>query len=250
MKGIPVVCISMLPLNNATTQINNPIIKKYRWPFSLAKHERRPGLHFIHNYIYLAVFFAPFRPCCNPHLLNFYSLLSYETRTLKALQHKISIVSLTIFLNDQTFLKEIKSSLSILESDAEDDSYFDVFFPSFIMVIRDINVKLVDDTNKPISPDQYLETALVLKRGSSDSIREYNLPRQLVRRYFKNRKCFKFATPRSPNELDKGILAKNMEFENDVKAFTEHIYKCKPKRMTSGKTLNGRSKCKYYPAGT
>ena len=124
------------------------------------------------------------------------------------------------------------------------DSYFDVFFPSFIMVIRDINVKLVDATDKPISPDQYLESALVLKRGSSDSIRQYNLPRQLVRRYFKNRKCFKFATPRCPNELDKGILEANKEFENDVKAFTDHIYKCKPKQMTSGRTLNGRSKLK------
>ena len=55
-----------------------------------------------------------------------------------------------------------------------------------------------------------------------------------------------FSTPKNPKELSKGILGKNIEFENDVKAFTKHIYQCKPKRMTSGKPLNGRSKSNIF----
>ena len=109
------------------------------------------------------------------------------------------------------------------------------------MVLRDFSLKLVDKTT-PITADQYLEIALVLKRGSSDSIREYNLPRELVRRYFKNRKRFTFATPKAPHKLDEGTLWMNSDFEKDVEAFREYIYQCKPKQMTSGKTLNGRSK--------
>ena len=154
-------------------------------------------------------------------------------------------ISKHIFLNYQTFLKDIKSSLNIMASDTADDSYFDVFFPSFIMVMQNIGVELIDRvTNKPITADQYLEKALILKRGSSDSIREYNKPRELIRRYFKERRCFTFATPKYPKDLSKGTISKgkNIEFENDVKAFTNHIYRCKPKRMLSGKPLNGRSK--------
>ena len=114
------------------------------------------------------------------------------------------------------------------------------------MVIRDNILEITDSEDKPITADQYFENALALKSGMTDSIREYNLPRQLIRRYFKDRRCFMFSTPKNFRALSEGISSRNIEFENDVKSFTEHIYQCKPKQMTSGKPLNGRSKYQIY----
>ena len=54
------------------------------------------------------------------------------------------------------FLEEIKSSLRIMGSDTEDDPYFDVFFPSFTMVTREISVEITERANNPITSDQYL----------------------------------------------------------------------------------------------
>ena len=98
------------------------------------------------------------------------------------------------------------------------------------MVIRDNNLEITDSDNHPITTDQYLENALTLKGGTTDSIREYNLPRQLIRRYFKDRRCFMFSTPRNFSDLKEGLSARNSRFEGDVKAFRKHIYQCKPKK--------------------
>ena len=129
-----------------------------------------------------------------------------------------------------------------MESEQGDDSFFDVFFPVFVIAVRDSHLKVTDENNDSISPDQFLENTLILKTGAKESIRKYNEPRILVRKYFKERKCFMFCTPHYPERLDEGNIPQNKVFEEDVELFLNYINGCKPKRMASGKVLTGRSK--------
>ena len=145
-------------------------------------------------------------------------------------------------LDLRKFLKDFKTNVNALESERGDDSYLDVFFPAFVMVVRDNDLKPVDGHGNEISPDHFLENILVLKRGDNDAIRKFNEPRRLVRRYFKERKCFMISPPVSPKDLNDGRISANKVFESQVEKFVEYIYECKPKQMTSGKVLSGRSK--------
>ena len=147
-----------------------------------------------------------------------------------------------IFLDLHRFLKDFKTAVNVRESEGGDDSYLDVYLPAFVVVVRDNILEIVDNQGNAISPDQFLENVLVLKKGDTDTIRKFNEPRRLVRRYFKDRKCFMFSPPASPTQLNDGRNQKNKVFEMQVDAFLDYIYGCKPKQLTSGKVLNGRSK--------
>lgn len=136
--------------------------------------------------------------------------------------------------------------MSVLETEYDDDSYFDVFFPSFVLVNRDFSLKLTDKENNPISADEYLEKALATDVGVSDSVQTYNTPRLLVRKYFKERKCFVISPPSNPRALNEERILRTSVFENNIDELIRYIYACKPKRMTSGKVLNGRSEYKIF----
>ena len=165
-------------------------------------------------------------------------------QSIEHIQHGKYLVA--YFLNRLTFLEGIKTSMRVVDSTSEDDSNFDVFFPSFVMVIRDYNLELTDIKGNPISSDRYLDNALTMKPGNTDSLKRYNKPRYLIRKYFKERKCFTIAHPVNQKALDDWKSPKNAEFENGVEEFQKYIYGCKPKRMTSGRALNGRSKINLY----
>ncbi|KAI9909079.1 hypothetical protein PsorP6_014819 [Peronosclerospora sorghi] len=56
--------------------------------------------------------------------------------------------------------KHIKVSASAIESEDEDVMQFHSFFPSFLWVVRDYTLELVDEDGNPISSSEYLERAL------------------------------------------------------------------------------------------
>ncbi|XP_053391845.1 guanylate-binding protein 1-like, partial [Mercenaria mercenaria] len=140
------------------------------------------------------------------------------------------------------FLNRIKTSVKVSGSE-EDDSILDFFFPNFVLTLRDVTLKTEDD-------DTYLEDKLKLKRREKDEniredfLKEYNLPRILVRRYFKNRKCFRFRKPVKTDLLEKLMtLPENTlksEFQETLNKFRKYIFSCEPKLMKSGKAINGR----------
>jgi hypothetical protein len=81
---------------------------------------------------------------------------------------------------------------------------------------------------------------------SEEALKEYNLPRKLVRRYFKKRKCFLFRKPVKSGLL-KDLLTIDEskfkeEFQQSLEGFRSYIFSCKPKSLKSGKAINGRSK--------
>ncbi|XP_047662326.1 guanylate-binding protein 1-like isoform X2 [Tachysurus fulvidraco] len=73
------------------------------------------------------------------------------------------------------------------EEEEEEESQFVKFFPKFIWTVRDFSLELVIEKKGSVTPDEYLDFALQLKKGFSKKDTNYNLPRQCIRNYFPTR---------------------------------------------------------------
>ncbi|XP_053391584.1 guanylate-binding protein 5-like [Mercenaria mercenaria] len=142
------------------------------------------------------------------------------------------------------FLNRIKTSIKVSGSQ-EDDSILDFFFPNFVLTLRDVTLDISHEDD-----DTYLEETLNLERPkegeniTENCLEEYNLPRILLRRYFKNRKCFRFKRP-AKDKLLKELMTlpeKDLKtgFQKTLNEFRKYIYSCEPKLLKSGKAINGR----------
>ncbi|XP_075763804.1 guanylate-binding protein 1-like [Pelodiscus sinensis] len=85
------------------------------------------------------------------------------------------------------------------EETAADNEYVS-FFPSFVWTLRDFTLEL-ELEGRQVTEDEYLESTLILKKGRSKEVLNYNLPRQCIREYFPTRKCFVFFRPASDKEM-------------------------------------------------
>lgn len=74
-----------------------------------------------------------------------------------------SLNSLSLIIN---LAKEIQTKKSCLS--AADDADIAQYFPSFLWVVRDFALQLVDAQNAPLTAKQYLESALENQKGVSD----------------------------------------------------------------------------------
>ncbi|XP_052805793.1 guanylate-binding protein 1-like [Mya arenaria] len=135
------------------------------------------------------------------------------------------------------FLNVIQSNVSVARSASEHDSILDFFFPNFALVLRDFN--LTSDT----SYDEHLEQLLVYKTGKSDSVKEYNEPRRLIKRYFKKRKCIALPIQCTKPEKLKSMPDNEIdqEFLQRVNDLHKYLCDCSPLKLKSGKPINGRN---------
>ncbi|XP_060581771.1 guanylate-binding protein 1-like [Ruditapes philippinarum] len=140
------------------------------------------------------------------------------------------------------FLNKIKTSIEVNGSE-EDDSILDFFFPNFVLTLRDITLDIESEGG-----DAFLEKNLNMKRDATEeALKEYNLPRMLIRRYFKKRKCFLFRKPvkyallKDLLNVDESQFKK--EFLQTLVGFRSYIFSCQPKSLKSGKAMNGRMFC-------
>ena len=62
-----------------------------------------------------------------------------------------------------------------------DPEEYGKFFPSFIWIIRDFTLKLVDPEGKLITSQQYLERTLAIQEGFFDDIEKKNRIRRLFK---------------------------------------------------------------------
>jgi hypothetical protein len=124
-----------------------------------------------------------------------------------------------------------------------DDSILDFFFPTFVLALSDFTLTIREKT-----ADVFLEGKLMMQRGQSDNIRKFNEPRQLIRRYFKKRRCFIFIKPIKAKHLSKLMTIDEKElkpeFQETLNSFRDYIFSCEPKTLKSGRGVNGRST--YY----
>lgn len=74
-------------------------------------------------------------------------------------------------------------------------------FPSFLWVVRDFTLQMVDKHENRINSKEYLENALEFQKGNSDAIENKNKIRRLLKHFFQDRDCEVMYRP-SENEKD------------------------------------------------
>lgn len=83
-------------------------------------------------------------------------------------EHALQNLSLVINLTKHIHLK---SNAMSEETDPEEYSQY---FPSFLWVVRDFALQLVDQEGEPISSKDYLEKALASQKGFSEQVESKN----------------------------------------------------------------------------
>ena len=138
--------------------------------------------------------------------------------------------------------KEIQiKSKSSLEADADDIA---LYFPSFLWIVRDFVLRLIDQNGNSITAKEYLENSLALQKGVSDNVESKNRIRRLLKHFFKDRDCFTMIRPLE-NESDLQRLDSmddtelRPEFTEQMRQIRKRIYKKVKPKMLNGKTLTG-----------
>ncbi|KAM9484767.1 guanylate-binding protein 1-like isoform 1-T3 [Salvelinus alpinus] len=102
------------------------------------------------------------------------------------------------YVNELTEMIKVKSSTD--NEEEGEGTQFAQFFPNFVWTVRDFTLQLEID-GREITPDQYLENSLQLKKGYGKKINDYNVPRECIRNFFPSRKCFVFPSPTTPDNM-------------------------------------------------
>lgn len=76
-----------------------------------------------------------------------------------------------------------------------DDQSIAEAFPTFLWLLRDFSLQLVDTQQRTLSPAEYLEAALAPLKGNSDSIEGKNRLRRQFKHFFPRRDCLTLVRP-------------------------------------------------------
>ncbi|XP_078507497.1 guanylate-binding protein 3-like [Lissotriton helveticus] len=147
------------------------------------------------------------------------------------------------YVTELTELIKVKSAPGS-HDDIDETGEFMRFFPTFIWAVRDFTLQLKLNGH-PITEDEYLENALLLKKGSSPKVTLYNLPRECIRLFFPARKCFVFDRPASKSGLHRIEELQEHELEPDFVAqsqtFCRYIFEnCNVKTIKGGHVVTGK----------
>lgn len=143
-------------------------------------------------------------------------------------------LSLIVNLSKQI---QAKSAQSTLDG-------FSEYFPSFLWVLRDFALKLVDNQGNTISTREYLENALAPTKGISDSVEAKNRIRRLLLSFFKDRDCFALVRPTESekalqrlDQADENVF--RPEFLQLAQKLRRHIFRKVKVKMVNKAVLNG-----------
>ncbi|KAL3859993.1 hypothetical protein ACJMK2_010170 [Sinanodonta woodiana] len=130
----------------------------------------------------------------------------------------------------------------------EDGTEFVKFFPSFVWVLRDFTLELEKD-GKEITSDEYLMDALKLKRGTGKRVNDYNLPRECISNFFREKRCFVFNRPVQKRELLTRLETVpdsqlDVEFVQQAEHFYDYICTRSTTKSVMGRQLNGSMFCR------
>ncbi|POM62119.1 Guanylate-binding protein [Phytophthora palmivora] len=140
--------------------------------------------------------------------------------------------------------KHIKVSATEGGGDDEDVMQFHSFFPSFLWVVRDFTLELVDEDGDPISSSDYLERALADQPRTPANM-ERNRIRAMMKDFFRDRDCVTLVRPvHDETKLQQvdalPIEELRPEFQQQLSDVKQIVYgeSLQPK-MLQGKPLNG-----------
>ncbi|OMJ78006.1 hypothetical protein SteCoe_22289 [Stentor coeruleus] len=123
------------------------------------------------------------------------------------------------------------------------------YFPSFLWVVRDFALKLVDSEGQVLTPKEYLEKALNAQKGFSDLAEEKNRIRRLLKEFFKDRDCCTLIRPvnneKNLHELESlEFCDLRPEFVDQVAVLRNKVINgVKPKTLNN-RLLDGQMLCK------
>ena len=113
-------------------------------------------------------------------------------------------------------------------------------FPSFVWIVRDFTLQLIDSQGETITPKEYLERALQPQKGFSDNVEQKNRIRRHITGLFKDRDCFTFVRPVTKEEDLQNL--NQMDFTDLRPEFVEQVLELRKRVLNriNPKTLNGR----------
>ena len=153
-------------------------------------------------------------------------------------ENSLSQLSLVINLTKHI---QIKSGASSQETDPEE---YAQYFPSFMWVVRDFSLQLVDADGEPINSKEYLENGLRSQKGFSESVEQKNRIRRLLTSFFKERDCVTMIRPLTKedqlqNLADMDVNELRPEFVHQIETLRRKVInRIKPKTI-NGRRLNG-----------
>ena len=137
-------------------------------------------------------------------------------------------------INFNYILKIIKSIKIRNSLEEENDSEIGIYFPVLLWVLQNSNLKMEDKNGNTLTEKQFLEAALQMIDGNSDSIEENNRIKTMIKNLFPERDCFvmmdgsSLPMERKNNNINnKKIIQKYLEQINVLK--NKIIKKSKPK---------------------
>lgn len=95
-------------------------------------------------------------------------------------------------LNTLNLIINLAKDIQTKTNNTSDDA---ANFPSFLWVVRDFTLQIVDKNGEKITSKEYLENALEFQNGSSDAIMSKNKIRRLLKQFFTNRDCETMVRP-------------------------------------------------------
>ncbi|CAI2381191.1 unnamed protein product [Moneuplotes crassus] len=128
------------------------------------------------------------------------------------------------------------------------------YFPSFLWVVRDFTLRLVDSHGSEITSSEYLEKALELQKGTSDSTENKNKIRRMIKHFFPKRDCVTLVRPVEGEKMLQNLNQMPEDelrplFVKQLKSVQDKIRKKVEPKMLNGKILNGPmllELCKSY----
>lgn len=149
-------------------------------------------------------------------------------------------------LNNISLIVSLTKQLQIRASDSElDVDEAANYFPTFLWVLRDFSLQLIDSTGNPITSKEYLENSLMPQKGMSDAIEAKNRIRKLLKHFFKDRDCFALVRPSEDERTLQNLQnVRESDLRPEFLRQTEQLKrnilrKVKPKCL-NGKPLNGK----------
>lgn len=161
-------------------------------------------------------------------------------------EEAINNLSLVVKVSDHLRLSASKSSSKNLKNCKDN------YFPSFLWVVRDFTLRLLNAEGKPITETQYLEDALKISGNPSD---DKNRVRECLQNFFPTRDCRTMVRPVEDEaqlqELDKCANSELRScFMEQVLSIREHVLSHAAPKSIDGHEMNGKLFIKMCDAYT
>mmetsp|Transcript_86931 Transcript_86931/g.119773 ORF Transcript_86931/g.119773 Transcript_86931/m.119773 type:complete len:183 (+) Transcript_86931:324-872(+) len=107
-------------------------------------------------------------------------------------ENALQNLNLVCNLTKNIQVKSQGNNKSPIDTDPEELA---AYFPSFMWVVRDFTLQLVDTEGDPINSREYFEQALKEQKGYSEAIENKNRIRRMLKSFFKERDCCTMVRP-------------------------------------------------------